>query len=370
MRPLSPQLAALRARLTGGPARRLPRGVLAVVLVLLAVVPLLGFSVPGLMPGPPAPVNSAGTVQVLGLCLVFAGVAVGYDVLFGRTGLLSFGPALYFALGVYVFDIANSDWGWSPGPALLLTLASAIVLALALGSICLRVGGIAFAMVTLAFAQAGYFLAQSNPLGLTGGDTGLVLSSSRLPGFLVGVANTPNLYWMALGYLVVALLLAWWASSSAAGLVWTAIRDNQLRVEVMGYRPFPFKLASFVLSSVVSSAGGVVYLLLVGTAAPTSVASTSVTVSILVMVVLGGAGSLWGPALGAMVYVYLQQYLLGFSGLPAFASLPGPLRIPLSQPDFLLGAIFILFVIFVPGGLAGLAQRLPRRASHVKEAPS
>lgn len=370
MRPLDSQLAALRSRLTAGPGRGLPPWTLAALLLLLAVVPLLGFSVPGLMPGPPQPVNSAGTLQVLGLCLVFAGVAVGYDVLFGRAGLLSFGPALYFALGVYVFDIAVSDWGWSAGPALLLTLACAALVALVLGSVCLRVGGIAFAMVTLAFAQAGYFLAQSNPLGLTGGDTGLVLASSRLPSFLVGVANTPNLYWMALGYLVVALLLAWWAANSAAGLVWTAIRDNQLRVEVMGYRPFPFKLAAFALSSVMASCGGVAYLLLVGTAAPTTVASTSVTVSILVMVVLGGTGSLWGPALGAMVYVYLQQYLLGFSSLPAFASLPGPLRIPLSQPDFLLGAIFILFVIFVPGGFAGLAQRLPRRASHVKEAPS
>lgn len=365
MRP--PALSALRTRLAGPPGRRMPAGILGILLVLLALVPLAGFSVPGLMPGPVAPVNSAGTLQVLGLCLVFAGVAVGYDVLFGRTGLLSFGPALYFALGVYVFDIAVSDWGWSPGPALLLTFVSALVVALALGSLSLRVGGIAFAMVTLAFAQAGYFLAQANPGGLTGGDTGLVLATAHLPGVLVGVASTPNLYWVALGYLVAALALAWFASSSSTGLVWTAIRDNQLRAEVMGYRPFPFKLASFVLSSVVASAGGVVYLLLVGTAAPSSVASTSVTVSILVMVVLGGVGSLWGPALGAMVYIYLQQYLLGFSSLPAFATLPEPLRIPLSQPGFLLGAVFILFVIFVPGGIAGLVQRVLPRAAHSKE---
>ena len=351
-------------------ARRWSVALGAALVALLALVPLAGWHIPWILPSTVNVLNATGTLEVLALCFIFGGVALGYDVLFGYTGLLSLGPVTFFGAGVYVFDIALTHWGWSLAAALAATLVVVLVLSLVLGAIALRVGGIAFAMVTLAFAQAGYFLAQSNPLGLTGGDTGLVLSSSRLPGFLVGVANTPNLYWMALGYLVVALLLAWWASSSAAGLVWTAIRDNQLRVEVMGYRPFPFKLASFVLSSVVSSAGGVVYLLLVGTAAPTSVASTSVTVSILVMVVLGGAGSLWGPALGAMVYVYLQQYLLGFSGLPAFASLPGPLRIPLSQPDFLLGAIFILFVIFVPGGLAGLAQRLPRRASHVKEAPS
>jgi branched-chain amino acid transport system permease protein len=102
------------------------------------------------------------------------------------------------------------------------------------------------------------------------------------------------------------------------------------------------------------------YLLLVGTASPDSVASTTVTVSILVMVVLGGAGTRWGAVTGAMVYVYLQQYLLKVAAEPSFASLPAVLRVPLSQPDFLLGLIFVLFILFVPGGLSGL--RVRRRA--------
>jgi branched-chain amino acid transport system permease protein len=141
------------------------------------------------------------------------------------------------------------------------------------------------------------------------------------------------------------------------GQVWLAIRESERRVEVLGLRPFGFKLASFVLSSLIATAGGVVYLLLVGTAAPDSVASVTVTVSVLVMVVLGGAGTLWGAVVGAVVYVYLQQYLLKVAAEPSFASLPAVLRAPLSQPDFLLGVIFVLFILFAPGGIAGLLAR-------------
>jgi branched-chain amino acid transport system permease protein len=112
-----------------------------------------------------------------------------------------------------------------------------------------------------------------------------------------------------------------------------------------------------VLSSFIATAGGVVYLLVVGTTAPNSVASVTVTVTILVMVVLGGAGTGWGAVVGAVTYVYLQQYLLKVAAEPSFGSLPAVLRTPLSQPDFLLGVIFILFILFAPGGIAGLLAR-------------
>jgi branched-chain amino acid transport system permease protein len=92
-----------------------------------------------------------------------------------------------------------------------------------------------------------------------------------------------------------------------------------------------------------------------------AVASTTVTVSILVMVVLGGVGPRWGAVLGVFVYVYLQQYLLKVAAEPSFAGLPALVRVPLSQPDVLLGALFIVFVLFAPGGLAGLAARIRTR---------
>ena len=346
----------------GPPAASRARRVTALVLVaVFAAIPFAGLTVPWVLPGPVDVLNSTGTLDVLGLSFVFAAVALGYDVLFGFTGLLSFGQVLYFALGAYGLDITLSVWNWPLLPAVLATLAAGLVLALVLGAISLRGRGIAFAMVTLAFAQAGYYLIEDNPHNLTSGDTGLVMSTSRLPEMLVGVASTRNLYWLALVFLVVVYAVVWLATRSQTGAVWLAIRENERRAEVLGFRPFGFKLASFVLSSLIATAAGLVYLLLVGTASPDSVASTTVTVSILVMVVLGGAGTRWGAVAGAMVYVYLQQYLLKVAAEPSFATWPAVFRVPLSQPDFLLGVIFVLFILFAPGGLSGLASRVARR---------
>jgi branched-chain amino acid transport system permease protein len=356
-------MSVLRTRLGGqqpiAPASSAPRRLAlgAALVAVFALVPFAGVTIPGVLPGPVDVVNSAGTLSVLGLGFVFGAVALGFDVLWGFTGLLSFGLVLYFAVGVYVLDIALSVWHWALLPAIAVTLAAGLALALVLGALCLRVDGIAFAMVTLAFAQAGYYLIEDNPHNLTGGDTGLVMSTGRLPPQLVGVAATRNLYWLALVFLVVAYALTWVATESVTGRVWLAIRESERRTEVLGIRPLRFKLLSFAFSSLLATGGGAVYLLLVGTASPSAVASTTVTISVLVMVVLGGAGSRWGPVVGAMVYVYLQQYLVKIAAEPSFSALPAPLRVPLSQPDFLLGVVFVLFVLFAPGGVAGLATR-------------
>ncbi len=336
------------------------RGVVVAVAAFLIflLVPFIGVHVPWILPSTVNIINSTGTLEVLALCFIFAGVALGYEVIFGFTGLLSLGPVMYFATGVYVFDITLTHWNWPLVPALLCTFGISLVLAIVFGAIALRVSGIAFTMVTLAFAQAFYYLIEDNPHGLTGGDTGLALVSSRLPGFMSGaVSNTRNLYWIAFGFLVVSYAIVWMVTESATGHVFVAIRENERRLEVLGIRPFGFKLGAYVLSSLVASGGGVAYILLIGTAVPSAVASTTVTLSILIMVVLGGAGTRWGAVTGAMIYVYLEQYLLKVSAEPSFANLPSFLRVPLSQPQFLLGAIFVLFVLFVPGGIAGMVGR-------------
>ena len=166
-----------------------------------------------------APLDSPGTLGLLALCLLFAGVALTYDLLFGFTGLLSFGHALYFALGVYLTTIALTKWEWSLWQAVAVTAIAGILVPLLLGAISLRVGGIAFAMVTLAFAQAGQVLVQKNPDQLTGGEEGLGLNSEPLPDFFVGVLNTKNLYWLALGYAVVVFLVVRCAVASSPGHV-------------------------------------------------------------------------------------------------------------------------------------------------------
>lgn len=327
-------------------------------LALLAVVPLLSLGTHGFFSGP---LDSPGTLQVLALCLLFGGVALTYDVLFGFTGLLSFGHALYFAIGVYVCAIALTKWQWPLWQALALTAVVGLVVPVVLGAISLRVGGIAFAMVTLAFAQAGAVLVQKNPRGWTGGEEGLGLDFEAVPAAFVGVLNTKNLYWLALGYLAVVFAIVTWAVASSPGRIWQAIRENELRVQVLGVRPFPFKLLSFVLASFLATAGGVVYLLLIGGATP-EVTSPAFTLSLLVMVVIGGTGTRWGAILGGILYTYLDNRLVALADSSRVQELPTVLRTPLSEPLFVLGVLFILIVFFLPGGIAGLTVRGPRAA--------
>lgn len=325
----------------------------AIVAAVLAVVPFLHLDIPVVFTGP---LDSPGTLQLLALCLVFAGVALTYDLLFGFTGLLSFGHALYFAVGVYVADIAMTKWHWSFWEAIGLTALVGLVLPLVLGAVSLRVGGIAFAMVTLAFAQAGNVLVLKNWRGLTGGEEGLGLDYTKEPSAFVGILNTKNLYWLALGFAGVVFLLVRWAVGSSPGRVWQAIRENELRVNVLGLHPHPYKLIAFVLSSFLATAGGVVYLLLNG-GASTEVTTASFTLTLLIMVVIGGAGTTWGALIGGALYTLLDHRLgsLGTSG--RIEGLPGVLRIPLSQPLFLLGCMFILVVYLLPGGIAGAGKR-------------
>ena len=328
-----------------------------VVLAVLAVVPLLSLDIPVLFGGP---LDSPGTLGLLALCLVFAGVALTYDLLFGFTGLLSFGHALYFALGVYLTTIALSKWDWGLGRALLLVALAAIVVPLVLGSISLRVGGIAFAMVTLAFAQAGQVLVQKNPDELTGGEEGLGLAFEKIPEPLVGVLNTDNLYWLALGYAAAVFLVVRWAVESSPGRVWQAIRENEQRVEVIGLHPFRYKLLSFVLASFLATAGGVVWLIVLGTGASPQVTTASFTLTLLVMVVLGGAGTRYGALLGGFLYTLADQRLGVLANSSTIHDLPPVLEKPLSEPLFILGTLFVLLVFFVPGGLASLGHRLRR----------
>jgi len=333
------------------PQRRLV--VLAAALLVCIALPAIGIGIPGLFDGA---LNSPGTLNLLGLCFVFGALALTYDLVFGYVGLLSFGHALYFATGVYVTAVALARWHWSLPAAFALTAVVSLILPVALGAICLRMRDIPFAMVTLAFAQAGSILVMQNPWGLTGGEEGLALGGDTLPSFLVGVANTRNVYWIALALLIVLYAVAWRAVNSPPGRVWQAIRENERRVGVLGLNPYLYKLGAFVLSAFLASMTGVVYLLLQGGANP-QVTTADFTLALLVMVVLGGVGTLWGAVLGGIVYQYLDFRLVALSNTAALHGLPGVLRVPLSQPLFLLGVLFIVLVLFVPGGLGGALRR-------------
>lgn len=344
--------------------RRVLRTAVPLALVtLLAVVPKLDLSLGNAFPGA---LSTPGTLQLLAVCLVLSGVALSYDLLFGFTGLLSFGHALYFATGVYVSDIAVTKWHWSFAEACLVTAAVGLAIPLVVGAISLRTSGIAFAMVTLAFAQAGAILVQKNPRSWTGGDEGLGYDYQRIPSAFVGVFNTRNLYWLALGYVVVVFLVVAWAVQSSPGHVWQAIRENERRVEVLGLQTRAYKLLAFVLGSFLATAGGVVYMLAVN-GASTGVTTPDFTLMLLVMVVLGGTGTLWGPVLGGALYWYVDQRLIAVGGSHAVQTLPGILRTPLSQPLFVLGTLFVLVVFFLPGGIVRIGERGRGARRHLRE---
>jgi branched-chain amino acid transport system permease protein len=339
--------------------RRAAHVVVPLVLVgVLALVPTLSVDLPFVFGGA---LDSPGTLGLLALCLVFAGVALTYDLLFGYTGLLSFGHALYFAIGVYVMAISLTKWEFPLWQAFALTAVVGILVPVVLGAISLRVGGIAFAMVTLAFAQAGQVLVQKNPDQLTGGEEGLGLNYEALPDFFVGVLNAKYLYWLALGYAAFVFVVVRLAVASSPGHVLQAIRENERRVEVIGLRPFGFKLMAFVLASFLATVGGVVWLIVLGTGASPQVTTASFTLTLLVMVVIGGAGTRYGALLGGFLYTLLDQRLGALAGSPQVQDLPNVIRTPLSEPLFILGTLFILLVFFVPGGLASLGRRVRLR---------
>jgi branched-chain amino acid transport system permease protein len=331
--------------------------VVVAVAVLLALLPELTISVPGVLPGP---TYTPGTLQLLAVCLLVGALAVTYYLLFAVTGLLSFGHALFFALGCYVFAMLLQHAQLALLPAAVLTLAVGAAASVLIGLVSLRVSGIAFAMVTLAFAQAGSVLALRNVHGLTGGEEGLGLTDAKLPDALLGVANTQNLYWLSLGVAGLVLAVVGWIVATRAGHLMAAVRENELRVRVLGIRPYAVRLLAFTVSGTLATVAGMAYLLVLGGASP-QVTTSSFTLTLLVMVVLGGLGSRWGAMLGGVICTLANQRLGVLAASDRVTDLPAVLRVPLSQPAFLLGVLFVVVVLFLPGGLAGTIARATGR---------
>jgi len=340
-------------------ARRLLRVLPAVVLLaVLAYLPYLAVEVPGVLPGR---LNGPGSMQLLATCLVIGGIALSYDVLFGRTGLLSFGHALFVAAGSYLLTISLSTWALPLPLAVLVALALSTVLALVVGAIALRVGGIAFAMVTLAFAQAASIIVMRNPGGMTGGEEGRPLDRDAVPDLLVGVANAPYRYWLALGFVVVAWVAVTLLVRSRAGHAMAAVRENEQRASVLGFGTYRVKLLAIVVGSFLGALGGVVHALVLGGSNP-HLTTSEFTLSLLVMVVLGGAGSRWGALVGGVLYTYADARLVEVSNAAFLQDLPVVVRQVLSQPLFILGVFFVVVVYFAPSGLTGLGGSLIRRS--------
>ena len=169
---------------------------------------------------------------------------------------------------------------------------------------------------------------------------------------MVEVINTDNIYRLTQAALIAVYLLALRLITSPAGRVWQGIRENELRVAMLGLRPYVFKLLAFVIGSGLATVAGVVYLFLTGGATPRAVGA-DLTVTLLLMVIIGGSGSLWGRVAGAVLYHYLNVRLTIWAASDAVAGLPALVRQPLRDPLFVFGLVFVLLVLFFPCGLAG-----------------
>lgn len=321
------------------------------IVVALALAPVLGTN----------PLSRPGLQQTLAVAFVYGALALTYDLLFGFTGLLSFGHALFFASGLYLTCLFINHEVFVWWLAILASVLTTAFLAYLVGSASLRTTGITFAMVTLAFGEAGHVIVNRNFFGLTGGENGIALNAELIPQFWVGVVNTKFLYWSALICLIFTYFVVWWVTESSAGRVFAALRDNELRVQVLGLNTKRFKLLAFVISAALAGLLGSMMLLLAGTAAP-RFAEASITIALLLMVILGGAVTRWGAVLGGIAYSFLTTRMQDLTQNGLFSGLPKYLSGPLSEPAFLLGIVFILVVMFAPGGLSGAYYRLRIRA--------
>ena len=242
--------------------------------------------------------------------MVLAMYAVGFNVLFGYAGLLSLGHALFFATGLYAAGLTTYYFGFNLLEAFVFGVAVSAFVSLLIGSVALRTSGVSFMIVTLMFAQVGYLLT-SYFIEYTQGDAGLSLTGSRslaFEGLTLDLGEPGVRYNLALLFLAVALLAVYVLVRRPGGRVLVAIRENEDRTLMLGYNSFANKLWAFVISGTISGMAGVVFALLFGYVG-SSFASIQYSIDALLYTLLGGAGTVLGPVLGASIMIVLIDKL-------------------------------------------------------------
>jgi branched-chain amino acid transport system permease protein len=293
-------------------------------------------------------IASAYTVTLLGTFIAYAIALLGFNILMGYTGLLSFGHAMFAAMGAYTGAVFTAKLGLPYIELILLTAAAiSAAAALLIGLFCVRYTKIFFSMLTLAFGMTFHsFLYKF--YNVTGGDQGMRVSRPLLAGLDIEGGKTAFLtgpfYYYSLGLLVLLGFLAWRIVHSPLGLQMRAIRDNSQKAAYLGVAVQRTRLWAFVISAIYCSISGVLIGIGVGLADP-ELGYWTQSGNLVFMTVLGGSGTFPGPVLGAFIFVFLQD------GLAAATQ----------YWRFILGAILVAMIVFAPGGLAGLIQDALRR---------
>ena len=324
-------MSAIEAEVEGVTPAEAPAGTLrhqvvafVVMVVVLAVLPFFVYPI------------------FLMKALCFALFACAFNLLIGYVGLLSFGHAAFLGSAGYVTAHAAKVWGWSPELAIVAGTAISAGLGLAVGALAIRSRGIYFANITLALAQMIYFFCLQAKF--TGGEDGIqAVPRGRLFGF-VDLDSTMTMYFVVLAIFLAGFLLVYRTIHSPFGQVIKAIRENETRAISLGYRPEHYKLIAFVLSATLSGLAGGTKALVFQLASLTDVHWT-MSGEVVLMTLLGGLGTVFGPVVGAFLLISIEHYL---AQLGAWVTI-------------VQGVIFVICVLAFRRGVIGELARLIRK---------
>jgi len=300
------------------------------VLALLLALPLAAYSV--------------GDTFYVGLAtrvLVFALAASSLNLILGFGGMVSFGHAAFLGIGAYSVAILMQNGiasAWIAWPLAILLTA---LVSLLIGWISLRTQGVYFIMITLAFAQMLYYLIIS--LKAYGGDDGLSLAARSSVGWGVDLSSDVHLYYLSLGALAMAMVLMVRLLNARFGHALQAIRENEVRMTALGFAVFRYKLAAFTLAGAVAGLAGVLFANLNGFVSP-AMMQWSQSGMLMMMVILGGVGHLYGGVIGAIAFLLLEEFLSHYT----------------MHWQLGLGAVLLGVVLFAPNGITSLLKHKAR----------
>ena len=339
----------------------------------------------------------AGYPDLLQKFAIFGLFAIGYNILFGLTGYLSFGHAAFLGVGSYATVWSFKLLSMNAIPAVIFAVALSAIFAVVIGYLSLRRSGIYFSILTLAFAQMSYNMAYSVLTPITNGETGLQLKSSdpRVLDAALGVepqaVPLADLFGITLNgyagfyFCAAILILGFWLSMkifrSPFGMKLVAIKSNQTRMEFTGFSPRPYLLTAFVISGVYAGLAGSL-MAIVDPLAGAERMQWTASGEVVLMTILGGVGTLFGPILGAATIKYFENIFSAINNQvleSAYSFMPewlSDIAILLTRPfvgegwHLMLGVLFMAIIIFLPGGIIEGVRRITgifRKSKQIEE---
>lgn len=280
----------------------------------------------------PLAIKNQYILHLVIMACIYAYMAIGLDLMMGYTGALSLAQAAFFGIGAYTSTLMSLKLGASPWVGLLTAILITAVISFFVGYISLRSRGISFLIMTFSFSGIAHLVAL-NWVKFTNGPMGI----ARIPSFRIGqleFITKTRYYYIVLFFLVLVYYIADKLVNSRVGRAWIGIRENELFAESLGVNPFLYSLASFIIGSSFAGLSGGLYAHYINFISPEALAF-SITITLLVMTVMGGKGTIAGPVIGAFIFTVLPEYL----------RIADDFRLPI------FGIILVILALYIPKGL-------------------